>query len=1226
MGYSLNARRKWPLKLAITLFSLVFISTSVVLGQKRAKHTVFLIGDAGAVQSGDANISELERQAKEVGKSATILYLGDNLYPSGLDPDEGKAREKGEEILRAEFGFIKGFAGRAFAIPGNHDWKNGGKKGREYVLSQQKFLQEITGREDIFQPLDGCPGPVEIPLGEDLLLVIVDTQWWLHPWRETEEKAGDCEVKTEEDYLLALNDVIVRHPNKRIVVAGHHPVITYGEHGGFFPAKTYFFPLTDVADWMYVPLPVVGALYPLYRKSGFSYQDTSNPANRHLRDGMQEIFQAHPDLVYVSGHEHSLQYCYRNGVHYMVSGSGSKHTPVRQGKYSEFAKSEVGFSRIDYHEDGGIFATYFSAKGDTLYHRKLAHKPYVPAPTIKEFNTQDLRDSLITVKASGQYKAGKSKKFFLGENYRDAWETPIEVPLLDLGKEKGGLKILKRGGGQQTKSLRLEDSTGQQYVLRSVEKFPENAIPVVLRNTIAKDAVQDQISSDHPYAALVVAHLAEYAGIYHANPTLVFIPDDPRLGPYRGAFGNTLCLFEERPHGDESHISSFGRTKKVYSTPKVVEKLLEDNDNQIDYRFAVRSRLFDMLIADWDRHDDQWRWASFKKGKGKLFRPIPRDRDHAFFVNEGLFPKIASRRWLLPKLEGFNEDIRSVPWFNFNARYFDRTFLVGASESDWIAEAEELQSSLTDEKIRQAVLTWPDTLFKQHGEEVIRKLISRRDKLQRYAKEHFRNLAKSVDVTGSEKNELFLVERRENGDLKVTVKKISKKGNIKQTLFEREFKKGETHEVRLYGISGDDVFKVTGTSKDGIKVRIIGGKELTKVEDETKGPKTKKVLVYDQPKRLELEKGKSVGLRLSHKPEVNDYDRYAFKFNQAFPLATAGYNPDDGLFLGGGAIIETHSFRKEPFNTKHTILAAVSLKGSAAWVKYRLEKTKLIGSLDGLFDARWDVPSYRSNFYGLGNNTEKHEDRDYYVLNYQRLQAHALLRKRYGEKQALYFGPSMIGTKIPDNSKTRHRYVSDYPENGLTESEVLDPHFYWGGFIRYEADTRDQPSFPLKGTHLNLVSETYKGIETSDVFSRIQGDLSLYMTTRLPRPLTLALRFGGAHNFGDYDFLQSNKLGGSHSLRGFRKDRFYGRTAAFNNTELRLNVREFDNYLLNGSWGIFAYNDIGRVWEKGEDSKRWHNSTGGGIFIAPFSMLSLTASVGVSNESTQFLFDFGFNF
>jgi hypothetical protein len=65
------------------------------------------------------------------------------------------------------------------------------------------------------------------------------------------------------------------------------------------------------------------------------------------------------------------------------------------------------------------------------------------------------RDSATSV-GSTKFKNNGSKKFWMGANYRKEWATPITVPVLHLATDLGGLKPVKRGGGKQTKSLRLE--------------------------------------------------------------------------------------------------------------------------------------------------------------------------------------------------------------------------------------------------------------------------------------------------------------------------------------------------------------------------------------------------------------------------------------------------------------------------------------------------------------------------------------------------------------------------------------------------------------------------------------------------------------------------------------------------------------------------------------------------------------------------------------------------
>src|ERR1700748_487891 len=78
----------------------------------------------------------------------------------------------------------------------------------------------------------------------------------------------------------------------------------------------------------------------------------------------------------------------------------------------------------------------------------------------------------ITIAVDPDYaKVTGTHKALLGDNYRQLWATPVTMKIFRLEKEKGGLKVLQPGGGMQTKSLRLQDSSGQEWVLRTVQKY-----------------------------------------------------------------------------------------------------------------------------------------------------------------------------------------------------------------------------------------------------------------------------------------------------------------------------------------------------------------------------------------------------------------------------------------------------------------------------------------------------------------------------------------------------------------------------------------------------------------------------------------------------------------------------------------------------------------------------------------------------------------------------------
>ena len=138
--------------------------------------------------------------------------------------------------------------------------------------------------------------------------------------------------------------------------------------------------------------------------------------------------------------------------------------------------------------------------------------------------------------------------------------------------------------------------------------------------------------------------------------------------------------------------------------------------------------------------------------------------------------------------------------------------------------------------------------------------------------------------------------------------------------------------------------------------------------------------------------------------------------------------------------------------------------------------------------------------------------------------------------------------------------------------------------------------------------------------------MSFYWSFRLPARFTLATRFGGGLNIGDYEFFQANTLGGLSNLRGYRRTRFTGESSLYNNTDLRLRLFNFKAYVFSASLGILAFHDIGRVWADGEDSRIWHTSAGGGVWVAPFSQTVISFMYGISKEDQLPLLKVGFLF
>ena len=1196
---------------------------------------LILIGDAGS-----SDITPLRQLISQYAHPSAIpsavIFLGDNIYPRGLPEPGSKDRKTSEQILLDQVSMASGL-GEIYFVPGNHDWKSGHHDGLRYRMHQQMFLDSLKNPVVHFLPRDGCPGPEEIHLTKDLVLVILDTQWFLHPWDKPEGETSHCDSKSAGDVTIQLDDILNRNQGKRIIVAGHHPVFSYGQHGGVFTFKDHLFPLTEINKNYYLPLPIIGSLAPLYRKIFGNIQDIAHPVNKALRRSLQETMEQYPGTVYVSGHEHTLQYIEHDSVQYIVSGSGTKSTPVKRKGFSRFASSEIGFARMLVKMDGNAEVEFYSASG------KLFSSPLLKIKAIEQeqFALQENDTMWVKSNASYRYEAGRFRKMLLGENYRSEWVQKIPLQAFDIGNEKGGLKILQKGGGTETMALRLRDSLGREYNLRSVQKYPNKALPPIFRKTFLQAVKQDQVSAEHPYAALAVPLLAQAAGVYHANPRLVYVPNDPRWGIYRKDFAGQVMMFEERPDGRGKDMPFFGSPEKMISTRRLLEHMAHDNSIQIDQKRVLRSRLFDMWIGDWDRHDDQWRWGEYEHNKVKTYRPIPRDRDHAFFVNEGYVPRKLRKPYVFPNLEGFDYIIRWAPGLMKVGRWFDRSFLNEMPETEFRNAANELSMNLTDAAIDSALKQWPTEIYQLHGREIKDKLKARRAILENNTLSYYHFLAKQVDVNGSNKQEWFEATWLPSGNLNLQMYKIDKAGHRGRLLFEREFIHNQTKELRLYGLDGDDVFHFSGIGQGGMKIRVIGGNGKDEIKNESTGDA--KIFLYDSKGEVTMEGG-GIRDRTSLDNQVNEYDRKSFEYDKFAPKNTLTYNIDDGIFIGTGFSATVHGFRKKPYKSYHMLQGSYAIRTQSFNIRYESRFPQLVGKWDLELDADVKSPNYVNNFFGWGNesvfdqNINQRPDIsvsnsiDYYRLRFREMKAEVKLRKKVGQYGYFKIGPVFQRGEIVNPSEDR--FIKEY-NNSLAESVLGHPKNFGGIAYAWGIDQRDNLTYTTRGIIIKQSSRWMDGFDAPG-FSSHSASFTLYQSFRLPARVTYVFNAGGGHNTGTYQLYQAQALDGKTEIRGFRKTRFYGDTKVYFNNEVRIKLGSLRTYLFPAAFGIHGFYDVGRVWYKDSNgidpsapsgnSDDWHRGYGGGLWFSPFDLTTIVTEVGHSNEGTLFYFRLGFLF
>jgi hypothetical protein len=817
--------------------------------------------------------------------------------------------------------------------------------------------------------------------------------------------------------------------------------------------------------------------------------------------------------------------------------------------------------------------------------------------------------------AGKQYNISESRRKNWGEHYRKEWNEPVRVKIAMLDTLAGGLTPYQTGGGRQSKTLRLRDRNEREYVLRSIDKSFGKALPEIAQGTFLETIANDQVSIGHPYAAITIAPMAAAAGIYHTRPAILFIPRQHSLGKYNDEFGDQLYLFEQRPDENWEVADNFGNAKNIVGTEKLFEKLDEDNDRKVDQTAYVRSRLFDLLIGDWGRHEDQWRWAEFKNDDKVIYQPIPRDRDQAFTLFDGKMVKIIFSVGGLNHLQSFDPTIEDVPLYNFPARHLDRRMTNELTLEQWMNAAKDLQARLTDTIISSAIRQMPPEVFVYSGQQIINKIKSRRDHLTEYAKIYYDFLAKNVDIPGSDKKEQFEVRGINGEKISVRVFKVKKDGTLdNEPFYSRVFKSEETEEIRLYGRDGKDNFDIRNDIGNKIKLRVIPGKGADSIHDESTSRGSRRMIhVYDH-KRPGSDLSNNSRMHLTKDSMKNDYQYDHFEYDDK------GFVFKPGLTIGVGYKITKQGWSKTPFATQHRWMLYYGPNRGSMGAEYRFIINQIFGKWNLEAIANADFP-YVAHYFGTGNESvmNPHVNRKFYRYRSTRFSGGFDLNRSFDSVHHIHLTGLFQSIKIKNDED---RYISkDF--SGIPDS-VLDRKFFLSAGAAYQYKKSDHPVVPMKGYEFNIGATYTQNVQDwNRAFATYSTSASVYIP--FLKKLSLAIRVGGSTVEGDAEFYQLATLSGKENLRGYRRQRFYGKTNFYNNNELRL-LLDARNSIFNGKVGLIAFMDQGRIWHPGENSDKWHRSGGAGFFFAPFNRILFNATYGVSTEDRVIHIRIGFFF
>lgn len=315
---------------------------------------VFLIGDAGEAELETSPIlrrlqADVEFWSESLARDSavTVLFLGDNVYPSGVH-DRGHASFPQDSarlwsqihVLGGPFARDRGSAG--IFLPGNHDWGNmPGSRGVDRLRNQATLLDSARTRGIPVRmlPEPGDPGPVLRDVRENVRLLLMDTHWFLQ----------EPDAANRTDFFARLYQALEDAEDRHVILASHHPYQSAGPHGLLAPGAR-----------------ILGLLY-LMEKSGTLVQDLNSPIYSEFLDRMHSAFRAagHPPLIFAAGHDHSLQVLdprTPGGPRtVLVSGAGSKLTDLTVSPLLRYAATKPGYMTLVFRSNEAVDLYVFAS-------------------------------------------------------------------------------------------------------------------------------------------------------------------------------------------------------------------------------------------------------------------------------------------------------------------------------------------------------------------------------------------------------------------------------------------------------------------------------------------------------------------------------------------------------------------------------------------------------------------------------------------------------------------------------------------------------------------------------------------------------------------------------------------------------------------------------------------------------------------------------------------------
>jgi hypothetical protein len=1003
-------------------------------------------------------------------------------------------------------------------------------------------------------PADLCPKPAVFN-EKKFDIVVIDSNWFLFPHKNElfSQQCGDVDLGK---YYTLIEEALLNAKLKPVVMISHHGVNNKVINN---PDDNSVAKFANTIQQSLGPMDSI-----------------SNPAYQKYQEKIIKMLSRRPNVMFISTTSESFFEDTENDLYHVA-------LPNSQPSHLQLDNIKTGVS---------------ATAEDLLKKLQL------------EFNEKNNMVTSICEDHTGSMHEFKLKgsfyEYFLGSNYRKLWNQPITIDCFDL--QEKNLTITRMGGSLGAPDFQLKDLQGNFYTLKPMKKAVR--LPQILEDTLVEKVLRDQQSSLNPVGFLLAASLATQAKIPNEFPKLVYIDVNQNafsVWKNKKVVSGFYQLVQDPVNILNNRDSTKNGVLEVVSTQEMVHRLENESGYTLDQTAYLKARLFDILIGDSDRGKDQWMWMVVVRENGKVFYPYPIDHEGSFYRGDGAVSWWRQRKWVNYRLQNYGNRLKHPNPMMIESFSMDHRFTFKLTKEDWDHVLADLLQKLPPDSMEKALEKLPIKLSERDRKWLIESFQKRLKDLPNIAGKMRMALLESVDIVGTSSKDNFLIQSGPGPFIEVTNKNESD-----EIISSNKFDSKTTKEIRIYGLGGDDDYRLDWKKYVSTKTLLIPGDGKDNFIEVSHKIKPK-VELYDDNTDIISYYGFK---KRNYEPGYNDYYSHINRrsLNVLEPvLFLASSNPDSGFVIGGGVKYNKTGFQKSPWSSTNEFKANLLVSRAAANVFYKGTWFDVVQDIDLQTEIDFGIPRFYGSFFGLGNTTPNRdpskEDEFYWM------------KARHLETASTITIPIIQHLTLVPRAQFRFRDYQFDDENILTTpsesnldsqlgpgttDNMQKPNYYMGGGASVKYISDDDISGPIKKRIVRAEASwmLQQGLASED--SRFQTvDASAGLTGYFSRSKTQWKINGGfGKNFGNWEFFDAQFLGQGQNLRGYFINRFGGDTRIYDSFEINQSLL-FRKRPIITDYGIGAFFDHGRVYMTDDpNSDKWHKAIGGQAWITALNSIA----------------------